>query len=95
MLSFLEIGILLFCAGILLFLLSLTSYSFRVKVSGEKKPYNGFIEIIIHEYKRFCSKTNELPEYKKQYNITEIYYNKEGGAYSPHLPMNEREKKLV
>ena len=26
---------------------------------------------------------------------TEIYYNKEGGAYSPHLPMNEREKKLV
>ena len=101
MLSFLEIGILLLCAGILLFLLSLSSYSFRVKVSGEKKQptaRSGIDYVVVTFYNYFSppptliSSHQDHYQYKKQYDMSELRHRKEGGAHSPHLPMSEKEK---
>ena len=101
MLSFLEIGILLLCTGIILFLFSLTSYSFRVNVSGEKKQptaRSGIDYVVVTFYNYFSTPPTLVPsqqdhyEYKKQYDMSELRHRKEGGAHSPYLPFHEKEK---
>jgi len=102
MLSFLEIGILLVCAGIILFLFSLTSYSFRVKVSGEKKQpaaRSGIDYVVVTFYNYFSapptlvSSHQDYYKHTKQYDMSELHYRKEGGgAHSPYLPVSEKEK---
>jgi len=92
MLSFLEIAILLFCTGILLFLFTLTSYSFRVNVSGEKKQHTAqygidYVIVTFHNYF-----TPPISVQLKQYDRSELRHRNQGGASSPHLPMNEKEK---
>ena len=104
MLSFLEIGILLLCAGVLLFLLTLTSYSCRVNVVGEKK-YNpakygiDYVAIAIKNY--FSSPTpalatteQEFETYKQNFVKEGMRHRKEGGALSPQMEMNEKFKFL-
>ena len=97
MLSFLEIGILLLCTGILLFLFSLTS--FHVKVSGEKKQpiARSGIDYVIVSFHNYFSppsliRTQQEYKYTTQYNTSGLRYRKEGGASSMHLPTDEKEK---
>ena len=98
MVSFVEIALLFLCIGIILFLLSLTSYSFRVKVSGEKKesPARYGIDYVIVTFHNYFSPStiihpNTDSKYTK-YDMHELRHRKEGGAYSPHLPFHEKEK---
>ena len=102
MVSFLEIIVLFLCIGIIFLLLSLTSYSCRMNVSGEKKetPARYGIDYVIVSVHNYFSPPPLLPatvyqdnyEYKKQYTMSELRHRTQGGAYSPHLPVNEKEK---
>jgi len=100
MISILEIGILLFSIGIILFLLSLTSYSCRMNVSGEKKQpaaRSGIDYVVITVYNYFSPpptliQSNKDSKYTKQYDISELRHRTYGAASSPHLPFHEKEK---
>ena len=96
MVSFLEISILFLSIGIILFRLSLTSYSCRMNVSGEKKesPARYGIDYVIVSVHNYFSPPILPPanQYKKQYDMSELRYRTQGGAYSPHLPVSEKEK---
>ena len=102
MVFFLEIGILVLCAGIILFLLSLTSYSCRMNVSREKKELparSGIDYVVITVYNYFSTSPTlvqsqqDYYKHTKQYDMSELRHRKEGGgAHSPHLPVSEKEK---
>ena len=104
MLSFLEIGILLLCAGILLFLLTLTSYSCRMNVVGEKKytPAKYGIDYITIAIKHYFSPPTpalatteqEFETYKQHFTREGLRQRKEGGAVSPQMELNEKFKFL-
>jgi hypothetical protein len=102
MLSFLEIGILLLGAGLLLFLLTLTSYSCRVNVVGEKK-YNSakygidYVAIAIKNYFSLptpvlVTTRQEFETYKQNFSKEGLHRRKEGGAVSPQMESNEKFK---
>ena len=105
MLSFLEFGIIVLCAGILLFLLTLTSYSCRVNVVREKKHYPAqygidYVAIAIKNY--FSSQTPALATTEKEYEFYKqtyaregLRYRKEGGAVSPQMEFNDNKFKFL
>jgi hypothetical protein len=104
MLSFLEIGILLLGAGLLLFLLTLTSYSCRVNVAGEKKytPAQYGIDYVAIAIKNYFSPQTptlvttekEFVTYKQTLAKEGLRNRKEGGAVSPQMEMSEKFKFL-
>lgn len=104
MLSFMEIGILLLGGGLLLFLLTLTSYSCRVNVVGEKKytPAKYGIDYVTIAIKNYFSPPTpslvtteqEFETYKQNITKEGLRHRKEGGAVSPQMEMNEKFKFL-
>jgi hypothetical protein len=104
MISFLEIGILLICVGGLLFLFTLTSYSCRVNVTGEKKgqPARYGIDYVTIAIKNYFSSQppalvtteQEFELYKQSFVKEGLRHRKEGGAVSPQMEPNEKFKFL-
>ena len=104
MVSFLEIGLLVLGVGFLLFLLTLTSYSCRVNVVGEKKysPAKYGIDYVAVAIKHYFSPPTpalatteqEFETYKQNFTKEGLRQRKEGGAVSPQMEMNEKFKFL-
>lgn len=104
MLSFLEIGILVLGVGFILFLLTLTSYSCRVNVVGEKKytPAKYGIDYITIAIKHYFSPPTpalvtteqEFETYKQSFEKDGLRNRKEGGAVSPQMESSEKFKFL-
>jgi len=104
MVSFLETGILVLGVGFLLFLLTLTSYSCRVNVVGEKKhsPAQYGIDYITIAIKHYFSPptpalattVKEFETYKQNFAKEGLRHRKEGGAVSPQIDSNDKFKFL-
>jgi len=104
MVSFLEIGILLLGVGVLLFLLTLTSYSCRVNVVGEKKYHPAkygidYVAIAIKNYfspqtQSLVTTEKEFETYKQNVSKEGLRQRKEGGAVSPQIDSNDKFKFL-
>jgi hypothetical protein len=104
MVSILEIGILLFGGGLLLFLLTLTSYSCRVNVVGEKKYHPAkygidYVAIAIKNYfspptPSLVTTKQEFETYKQNFAKEGLRHRKEGGAVSPQMETNDKFKFL-
>lgn len=104
MVSFMEIGILLLGVGVLLFLLTLTSYSCRVNVVGEKKysPAKYGIDYVAVAIKHYFSPPTpslvttekEFETYKQNFAKEGLRQRKEGGAVSPQIDSNDKFKFL-
>jgi hypothetical protein len=67
-----------------------------MNVSGEKKesPARYGIDYVIVSVHNYFSPPTLLPAnpYKKSYTISELRYRNQEGAYSPRLPVSEKEK---
>jgi hypothetical protein len=101
MLSFAETAIVLLLLGIVILFVTMTSYSFRVQVTGEKKVAQSGIDYVIVKIQNYFSPPAPvaLPTTYKEYSISKetalpegMRQRKEGGAVSPHMESTEKFK---
>jgi hypothetical protein len=104
MLSLAETAIVVLLLGIVILFVTMTSYSFRVQVSGEKKVAQSGIDYVIVKIQNYFMPTPSppvaLPTTYKEYSTLKefgpfpegIRQRKEGGAVSPHVDSGEKFK---
>lgn len=105
MLSLAETAIVVLLLGIVILFVTMTSYSFRVQVSGEKKVAQSGIDYVIIKIQNYFMPTLlpppvALPTTYKEYSTLKefgsfpegIRQRKEGGAVSPHMESAEKFK---